>query len=152
MLEPTMLPIARPYSLFIALTSDTASSGRLVPKATSRMPMTTSLTPRIRAISMLPSTSRCAPSSNVPSPNASQNSAMGIETFSGISASYSALIGSLGAERKPRRASQIITMTSPVSITRPSTRLRKESRNSDTVNSVTASSAGISRRRVAERS
>ena len=62
-----------------------------------------------------------------------------------------ALIGSFAAERIPRRVSQTMTMTRPVtSTTSPSTRLRKESRNSDTVSSDTASNAGISRRSVAE--
>ena len=52
----------------------------------------------------------------------------------------------------PSFASHTMTMTRPVSITTPSIRDRNVSRNNDTVSSETASSAGISRRNVAERS
>ena len=57
--EPTMLPIASPSSPLMHADEGTASSGRLVPSATSVMtPITTSLTPSRRAISIEPSTSQ----------------------------------------------------------------------------------------------
>ena len=82
-----MLPIARPYSPLRALTSETANSGTLVPKATIVMPMTTSLTPIEPATPMAPETSHWAPINKVMRPMINHIMAILGVTLSGISAS-----------------------------------------------------------------
>ena len=52
----------------------------------------------------------------------------------------------------PSLTNQIMTIANPVNMTMPSGRLRRVSRNRETVNKETASSAGISRRNVADSS
>ena len=84
------------------------------------MPMTTSLTPIDFAIRLAPSTSHSAPSSKVPSPTISQTTAMfhaDVVRDFGLEVHF---MGSFAAERMPSRASQIMTIDNPVSMTMPS--------------------------------
>lgn len=60
-LLPTTLPMAISGFFFKAATMDVASSGRDVPPATSVSPITDSLTPRLRAMPLAPSTKKLPP-------------------------------------------------------------------------------------------
>ena len=113
-------------------------------------PITSSLTPRSRARLTAPLTISWAPPSRINNPAISQKTALSMDTFVGISASKSVLIGSESGDLMPSFTSQIMTTSRVASSTTPSTRLRKRSRNMQTVIKVTASSAGISRRSVAD--
>src|SRR5262245_51073522 len=67
-LVPTMLPTARPGLPCRTASTPTASSGRLVPSATTVRPTTMGLTPRCEASAAPPRTSRSAPRSSPASP------------------------------------------------------------------------------------
>ena len=60
-LLPTTLPMAISGFFFKAATMDVASSGSDVPPATNVSPITDSLTPRLRAMPLAPSTKRLPP-------------------------------------------------------------------------------------------
>ena len=60
-LLPMTLPMAISGFFFKAATMEVASSGREVPPATSVSPITDSLTPRLRAMLLAPSTNHCPP-------------------------------------------------------------------------------------------
>ncbi len=66
-LLPTTLPMAISGFFFKAATMDVASSGRDVPPATSVSPITDSLTPRLRAMPLAPSTKKLPPAISAPS-------------------------------------------------------------------------------------
>lgn len=67
-LLPTTLPMAISGFFFKAATMDVASSGSDVPPATNVSPITDSLTPRLRAMPLAPSTKKLPPAISAPSP------------------------------------------------------------------------------------
>ncbi len=73
MLLPTTLPTARSRSPRRTAMTETASSGREVPTATTVRPTTRLLTPIAEATLTAPSTSREAPATSSPTPAATKN-------------------------------------------------------------------------------
>lgn len=67
-LLPITFPIAISGFFFKAATMEVASSGRDVPPATRVSPMTDSLTPRLRAMPLAPSTKKLPPAISATSP------------------------------------------------------------------------------------
>ena len=62
--DPITFPIAISAFFFIAATTEVASSGNEVPPATKVKPITDSLTPKLRAMPVAPSTNSCPPQIN----------------------------------------------------------------------------------------
>ena len=94
-LEPTMLPIARSASPFLAADSEVTSSGREVPNATIVSPIRLSDIPSPLAIVFAPFTTACDPKITSAIPTASFPSILAISTlfFSPLFSSFSSESG-----------------------------------------------------------
>ena len=143
MFEPTTLPIAMSPSPWTAATVVAASSGRLVPKATTVSPITASEMPKSRAMTTAPSTrAHAPPASRVRPARTSPTSSQALRAGGGSSAAASA-----SACAPSRRASTIVSVTyatSPAASSEPSTRPTAPSHSTQARTPLTATSSGRS--------
>ncbi len=149
-LDPSTLPMARSGSFLSTLASEAASSGRLVPTATTVSPITRSLTSIARARLTAPQTMTRELTSSSTSPANIQNTAVAVRMSPGMWCASSSLRGS--GRWAPAAAPTTTASTAPrlASSKRPSVKSSTRSSSTNQASAITRNIRGNSRRRTSD--